>query len=85
MVCGRRFDSRRLHQSPNDNHSRLAFLFAERAGTRRFLRGSADCADRPTGPFGAGFRSLRPVLLSWLAGCLWAKSASSQNRTLTKQ
>lgn len=48
------------------------------AGLWGFMGVPADFPGRPTGPFLVGFRSLREVLLSGLAGCLWAKSASGQ-------
>jgi hypothetical protein len=67
------------HQSPKANGApRWPFFLRYTVGLREFIRVLSDFGDRLAPPVWDGFRSLRAVLLSRSARCLWAKSASTR-------
>jgi len=83
-ACGRRLDSRSLHQSPKANGSPLAFFLAVYcglAGVHGGLCGLPGSAMRPVpGPISLSRGDFSPLV----GGGLWAKSASPRKLSLTK-
>lgn len=79
MICGREFDSRRLHQQLKANHSRLDFFLAVYcglAGASGFLRTSGIGLPSPSGRV-----SLSPGGTSLLVGRAPARGVRKQSRT----